>query len=71
MSAYPVERAADEAGYPIKQGVFVAVAGPSGSGKDSLIAYARDRLGHLHNDIVFARRAITRPACRERKNTTR
>ncbi len=64
MSAYPVERAADEAGYPIKQGVFVAVAGPSGSGKDSLIAYARDRLGHLHNDndIVFARRAITRPA---------
>lgn len=62
MSAYPIERAVDEAGFPIKQGVFVAVAGPSGSGKDSLIAYARDRLGHLRNDVVFARRVITRPA---------
>lgn len=41
-------------------GVFVAVVGPSGAGKDTLIAHARAALaGHDH--FVFARRLVTRP----------
>ncbi|MGL4975893.1 MAG: phosphonate metabolism protein/1,5-bisphosphokinase (PRPP-forming) PhnN [Bosea sp. (in: a-proteobacteria)] len=44
-----------------KAGVFVAIAGPSGAGKDSLLAGAATIFA---NDprIVFARRVITRPA---------
>ncbi len=41
-------------------GVFVAVAGPSGAGKDSLIAGARHVFAGDER-IVFARRVITRP----------
>jgi ribose 1,5-bisphosphokinase len=41
-------------------GRLVYVIGPSGAGKDSIIAYARQRLGG--NRHVFARRHITRPA---------
>ena len=44
----------------IGPGLFVAVVGPSGAGKDSLIAYARQRLAG-RDDIHFARRVITRP----------
>jgi ribose 1,5-bisphosphokinase len=42
-------------------GVFVAVAGPSGAGKDSLIAGARS---HFRSDprVTFVTRVITRPA---------
>jgi ribose 1,5-bisphosphokinase len=40
-------------------GTFVAVVGPSGVGKDSLINYARDRLG---NEVSFVRRVVTRSA---------
>jgi ribose 1,5-bisphosphokinase len=43
----------------IGPGVFVAVAGPSGAGKDTLINYARTRLDG-RGDIVFVRRIITR-----------
>lgn len=43
----------------IGPGVFVPVVGPSGSGKDSLIAYARRRL-ESRREIHFARRVITR-----------
>lgn len=45
----------------VGHGVFVAVAGPSGAGKDSLINAAR---ASFANDgrVVFARRVITRPA---------
>jgi ribose 1,5-bisphosphokinase len=41
-------------------GIFVAVAGPSGAGKDSLIAGARQAFAGDER-IVFARRVITRP----------
>jgi ribose 1,5-bisphosphokinase len=43
-------------------GYLVYVIGPSGAGKDSIIAYARDRLGAESAAHVFARRHITRPA---------
>lgn len=47
-------------GKPLGPGLFVPVVGPSGAGKDSLIAYARRRLAGRHG-ILFARRVITRP----------
>lgn len=50
--AAPVAEAGD--------GVFVAVAGPSGAGKDSLIAGARAAFAG-DKRVVFARRVITRP----------
>lgn len=43
-----------------RPGCFVAVVGPSGAGKDTIIAYARDRLGP-HSGVIFVRRVITRP----------
>jgi ribose 1,5-bisphosphokinase len=42
-------------------GCWVFVCGPSGVGKDSVIALARRALGG-RGDIVFAQRLITRPA---------
>ncbi|MBD8891170.1 phosphonate metabolism protein/1,5-bisphosphokinase (PRPP-forming) PhnN [Labrenzia suaedae] len=42
-------------------GVFVAVVGSSGVGKDSLIAYARQAL-HPDPRFVFVRRTVTRTA---------
>ena len=42
-------------------GIFVAVVGPSGVGKDSLIGFARDRLA-AGGDVVFVRRVVTRQA---------
>lgn len=41
-------------------GVFVAVVGPSGVGKDALINYARASLQE-RSEFVFARRIVTRP----------
>lgn len=41
-------------------GLWVFVCGPSGSGKDSVIAAASQTLGD-RSDIVFARRMVTRP----------
>ena len=43
---------------PVGPGAFVAVVGASGVGKDSLLAYARERAGAVAS---FPRRAITRP----------
>lgn len=43
------------------QGPLIVVLGPSGSGKDTLISYARNKLGD-RTDVLFVRRAITRPA---------
>lgn len=42
-------------------GTFVAVVGPSGAGKDSLIRYARERL-NADPGYVFVRRIVTREA---------
>ncbi|KFC67398.1 Ribose 1,5-bisphosphate phosphokinase PhnN [Devosia sp. LC5] len=44
-------------------GAFVAVVGPSGSGKDSLIDFARQRLAG-RAEFTFVRRIVTRPADR-------
>lgn len=45
----------------IGPGVFVAITGPSGVGKDSVIGYARDRLGSS-GEVFFPRRVVTRAA---------
>ena len=50
-----------KAGTAVGKGIFVAVAGPSGAGKDSLIAGAQVVFAQ-DDRIVFARRVITRPA---------
>jgi ribose 1,5-bisphosphokinase len=42
-------------------GTFVAVVGPSGAGKDSLIGFARERL-EAKGLIHVVRRVVTRPA---------
>jgi ribose 1,5-bisphosphokinase len=42
-------------------GVFIAVVGPSGGGKDTIIRYARERLAEA-SAVEFVRRVITRPS---------
>jgi ribose 1,5-bisphosphokinase len=42
-------------------GAWIFVCGPSGAGKDSVIASAREMLSS-RQEIVFARRMVTRPA---------
>ena len=42
-------------------GTFVAVVGPSGAGKDSLIGFAREELAQ-DGRVTFVRRVVTRPA---------
>lgn len=54
-----IERELTLTGSPVRNGVFVAVVGPSGAGKDTLIAYVRERLGQ-GEPVEFARRVITR-----------
>lgn len=42
-------------------GTFIAVVGPSGSGKDAILEYTRATLTG-HDEFVFPQRQITRPA---------
>ncbi len=44
---------------PIRNGAFVAVVGPSGAGKDTLIAHAKAALAD-EPQVDFVRRVITR-----------
>lgn len=46
---------------PIPRGALVAVVGPSGAGKDTLIDYARRQLA-AEPAVLFVRRVVTRPA---------
>lgn len=55
-----IERELAGASLPVRNGVFVAVVGPSGAGKDTLIAYAR-RILEKDGSVGFVRRVITRP----------
>ena len=50
----------DASAVPVTGGAFIAVVGPSGSGKDTLINYARKALAS-REDVFFVRRVITRP----------
>jgi ribose 1,5-bisphosphokinase len=52
---------ASHPGAPVRPGTLIAVVGPSGVGKDSLIAGARAAF-EASSGVVFARRLITRPA---------
>lgn len=52
----------DGAAAPIEGGIFIAVAGPSGAGKDTVIDYARERAGDYAACVRFLRRIVTRPA---------
>jgi ribose 1,5-bisphosphokinase len=61
MASALIERELASAGQPLRDGVFVAVVGPSGAGKDTLIAYARESLA-ADATIEFVRRVITRPS---------
>ncbi len=46
---------------------LVYLMGPSGAGKDSVLQYARDRIGGRY-DVVVAHRYITRPAAAGHEN---
>lgn len=48
------------AGFPIEGGAFIAVVGPSGAGKDSVMRFAREALA-ADPRVHFVRRVITRP----------
>lgn len=61
MNSAMIDREMARGERPMGEGVFVAVVGPSGAGKDSLIAYARARLAD-EAEIQFVRRVVTRPS---------
>ncbi|GGA83810.1 ribose 1,5-bisphosphate phosphokinase PhnN [Brucella endophytica] len=58
IAAGCIERALDEM-RPLRNGVFIAVVGPSGSGKDTILTYARERL-QGRPEFHFVRRIVTR-----------
>lgn len=60
MVSASIEREMAAATFPIRDGVFVAVVGPSGAGKDTVIDYARARFSEEAR-LDFVRRVITRP----------
>ena len=59
MNSATMDREMEKGDRPMGDGVFVAVVGPSGAGKDSLISYARNRLAD-EAAIEFVRRVVTR-----------
>jgi ribose 1,5-bisphosphokinase len=61
MMSPSVERELPAMTFPIRDGVFVAVVGPSGAGKDTVIGYAR-ALFAGNARLEFVRRVITRPS---------
>jgi ribose 1,5-bisphosphokinase len=56
-----IERELTNAAFPVRNGVFIAVVGPSGAGKDTIIGYAREKLED-EGGVEFVRRVITRPS---------
>jgi ribose 1,5-bisphosphokinase len=61
MAASTIERALNPASAPLRNGAFVAVVGPSGAGKDTIIDYARAALEDQPG-YHFVRRVVTRPS---------
>lgn len=61
MMAGMIERALNPASAPLRNGVFVAVVGPSGAGKDTIIDFARAELNEQPG-YHFVRRVVTRPS---------
>jgi ribose 1,5-bisphosphokinase len=61
MGSASIERALSAKAFPIRDGVFIAVVGPSGAGKDTVIGYARARFND-ETRLDFVRRVITRPS---------
>lgn len=60
MASALIERELASAPFPVRNGVFVAVVGPSGAGKDTIMGYARDRFAG-DESVLFVRRVVTRP----------
>ena len=61
MMAGMIERALNPASAPLRHGAFVAVVGPSGAGKDTIIDFARAALNDQPG-YHFVRRVVTRPS---------
>jgi ribose 1,5-bisphosphokinase len=61
MASALIEQELERGRLPLRTGCFVAVVGPSGAGKDTLIGFAKDRLA-AESDVHFVRRIITRPS---------
>ncbi|MBA8878523.1 phosphonate metabolism protein/1,5-bisphosphokinase (PRPP-forming) PhnN [Phyllobacterium myrsinacearum] len=61
MAAAMIERALNPASAPLRNGVFIAVVGPSGAGKDTILDFAREAL-QGQPDFHFVRRVVTRPS---------
>lgn len=56
-----IERATTDGDFPVRAGMFIAVVGQSGAGKDTIIGYARERFEGTDR-VDFIRRTITRPS---------
>ena len=61
MAAAMIERVLNGPSAPLRHGAFVAVVGPSGAGKDTIIDYARGALAD-EPGFHFVRRVVTRPS---------